>query len=468
MEPRKKILISLAAGVAVTLGLCGLVYSQYANVEQLQAEADRLAGEIDTNRTMLAKSPDLEREVILQRETDEVVRTILPNSKDMPNFTRSLHSFAQEAKVRISSLQEKNAARSAKAAKTDFEKAAYTLQFEGDAFQILSFFSLVESSPRFMSVPSFQLSAAKKRRMSSENGPQLHSVTLEVETYVYDEKGTPQRVQVDGYDRKREALLPDIAKRTSDLVLPKFAYKGARNRRDPWIDPRVMATEEGELVPIPEQLAYVDALAERARVAVVSWEAFDMAETLVAQIKVRSDLEGILASIESEIRRVEQDNFLTYDPARRRYLVEVVDEIALIRRRLTDTDQTTPSIAFLEQTVQSMEGHLSQDEFTLAVQVFESVRMRLESVRPGEQRVDELVERIVFYERIARTAIKFNQLDLKIGGVGGIEGRYIALINKGSYAVKEMVGPDLQVLEITPEYVEFLFEGVVLRKAIGN
>ncbi|MBI1380147.1 MAG: type 4a pilus biogenesis protein PilO [Planctomycetaceae bacterium] len=468
MEPRKKVLLSLGAGVAVTLGLCGLVYSQYANLEKLQGDAERLSAEIDTNRTMLAKSPDLEREVILQRETDEVVRTILPNSKDMPNFTRSLHSFAQEAKVRINSLQEKNATRSAKAAKTDFEKAAYTVQFEGDAFQILSFFNLVESSPRFMSVPSFQLSAAKKRRMSSEGGPQLHAVTLEVETYVYDEKGTPQRVQVDGYERKREALLPDIAKRTSDLVLPKFAYKGARNRRDPWIDPRVMATDVGELVPIPEQLAYVDVLAERTRVAVVSWEEYDMAETLVAQIKVRSELEGHLAAIESEIRRVEQESFLTYEPARRRYLVEVVDEVALIRHRLAETEQKTPSIAHLEQTIQSMEGHLSLDEFVLALQVFEAIKPRLEAVLPGEARIDELVERIRFYERIARTAIKFNQMDLTIGGVGGGEGHYIALINKRSYAVKEMVGPDLQVLEITPEYVEFLFEGVVLRKAIGN
>lgn len=468
MEPRKKVLISLAAGVAVTLGLCGLVYSQYGNLERLQADADRIAGEIDTNRALLAKSPDLEREVILQRETDDIVRTILPNSKDMPNFTRSLHNFAQEAKVRISSLQEKNATRSAKGAKTDFEKAAYTLEFEGDAFQILSFFSLVESSPRFMSIPSFQLSAAKKRRMSTESGPQLHSVTLEVETYVYDETGTPQRVQVDGYDRKREALLPDIAKRTSDLALPKFAYKGARNRRDPWIDPRVMATDVGDLVPIPEQLAYVDALVERTRVAVVSWEAFDTAETLVAQIKVRSELEGHLGAIESEMRRVEQEGFLTYDPARRRYLVEVVDEIARIRLDLDGRTKLIPSIALLEQAIKSMEGHLSADEFGFAVDVFVGIKDQLDAVPPGDQEVDGLIERIRFYERIARTAIEFDKLGLKIGGVGGVEGRYIALINGGSYAVKEMVGPDLQVLEITPEYVEFLFKGVVLRKAIGN
>ncbi len=468
MDPKKKGLVGLASGVCITLALGGLLYSQHSTVLALREKSVQMDADIAGNRKLLSRTPDIERDVILQRETDEVVRTILPNAKDMPNFTRALHAFAQEAQVRISSLQEKNTARGPKANKTDFEKAAYTLQFEGDAFQLLAFFNLVETSQQFMSIPAFQLSAAKRRRMDEESGPQSHAVTMEVETYVYDETGRPDRVQVEGYERKRDQMMGDIAKRTNDLILPKYAYKGSRNRRDPWIDPRILANDETTTIPITEQIALVDGLVQHAVQAALITSEFEAAQTVVAQIKSRRDLETKLATLEIEVRRVESEAYLSYEPAKRRFQIEVVDEIARIREVLDVIDKRSPSREFLEKTAEAMEVHLSADEFDLALQAYQTVQPRLAQVVPGEPLIDELVEQVEFYAELARKVIKFNRLGLKINGLSVIEGRFIALIDGKSKAVGDMVGPDLQVLSISYEFVEFLFEGIAVRQAIGN
>jgi len=96
------------------------------------------------------------------------------------------------------------------------------------------------------------------------------------------------------------------------------------------------------------------------------------------------------------------------------------------------------------------------------------VQPRLAQVVPGEPLIDELVEQVEFYAELARKVIKFNRLGLKINGLSVIEGRFIALIDGKSKAVGDMVGPDLQVLSISYEFVEFLFEGIAVRQAIGN
>jgi Tfp pilus assembly protein PilO len=463
---KKKSLIALAVGVLVTGGLIALVVMQHRDVEAMRVRAANLATEIAANRALVAKTPELERQVILQRETDETVRTVLPAAKEMPNFSRALHKFALDAGVRISSLQEKNI-RSTSKVRTDFEKAAYTVKFEGDAFQVLAFFNLVETYERFMSIPSFQLSAARKRRGAAPDAPQLHTVTVEIETYVYDEQGTPSRARIDGYERKRDLLAGDIAQRRSELLVPPYQYRGPRNRRDPWIDPRILVDDDVTApMPIDEQITLVDALAKRTLTALAAWDALDTAATVIAEMKARTELERHLGEVETESRRIQSEGMLTFGPARRRFELEVLDEVERIRGKMAKRDGESPPPALLEETVKAMVAHLERAEYRLAIEAYDVVAPRLAFVLPDDSLRKPFVAQLEHYARLARTVEEFNRMNLRIDGVTVYKNRGVALINRRAYAVDDMVGPDLQILSIDEERIEFLYKGVVVHQPI--
>ena len=152
---------------------------------------------------------------------------------------------------------------------------------------MLAFLDLVESHERFMRVPAFQLRAAERP------GPEVvdvrHGVTMEVETYVYMPRSAQAPAKIEAYDRKRDLLVAEIAERAQQLVVEVYDYAGDRNRRDPWIDPRVeLDSEVTEVLSIEEQLAIVDDLVTRTNAATATWEVWKDAQTLVEEIDRKS------------------------------------------------------------------------------------------------------------------------------------------------------------------------------------
>ncbi len=469
MEERKSLLVAAAAAGVVTLGLVGLLYSQRSDLNKTRASIESTEREITTSRALISKTPDLERDVILQRETDEVVATILPVTEDMPDFTRTLRAFQEQAGVRISSLREKTTSTPARGRRPDFDKVAYTVQLEGDAFQILAFFNLIETYERFMSVPTFQLKAARRRNFSDRNDKPLHNLTLEVETYVYDKKGAPDRVRIDGYDRKRDLLLADINKRRSELLLQPYAYRGPRNRRDPWVDPRVPAQPgDGPMLSIEEQNQIVEDLVQRVTRAMAYEQDLLLADNLIAEMKARGELETHLAALEADVRRVESDGQLLFLPAERRFRLEVVDELSKLRVRIEAKDGASVPIAALREAVETMAMHIDLGEYRLAMDAYATVEPRLGLIHERDDLRAPLVARLKEFAHLARTVLEFNRVELKINGVAVTQQRPVALINGRAVAVGEMVGPDLLVLEIEREYITFLFKGVKVHQPIHS
>ena len=234
---RKMWIAVIGGGALCAAGLGALLWWQHGQIEQARNQVSTLRGGIESSRKLIETTGALEREVIVLRELTEVMKGILPDNDDVNNLVRTLQRFSDESGVRIAGLKKK-AELSNKKDKSDFDKVAYTLSLEGDAFQFLDFLDLLEGHSRFMRVPSFRITAAARTELEKEGVPS-HKVSIDVETYVYEPKKDQKAIKIDGYDRKRDLLLGEIDRRKGSLQVSTYAYRGARGRRDPWIDPRV-------------------------------------------------------------------------------------------------------------------------------------------------------------------------------------------------------------------------------------
>ncbi|MEZ5978897.1 MAG: hypothetical protein R3F34_11830 [Planctomycetota bacterium] len=471
VDTKKRILAMGGGGAALAALLGFLVWAQSDQIDSLTEKAKGLEQDIAKARARIAQTPSLEREVILQRETDEVARTILPNDEDILNFVRTLRTFEKESGVRISQIKDKSASSSKKSKnKDDFEKVAYEVNFEADAFQLLSFLNFVESHERFMRVPSFTLKAAKRDAYAGDPGEARHEVDLEVESYVYRPRSGSKRVDIDGYDRKRDLLATEISARQREMTIPAYDYEGARNRRDPWVDPRMPANlEPGDLVlSIEDQIDLVEDLVARTKEAAQLLDRWRSANNLIADIESRSVLEKSLSALEEEARRIEADKQLRFIPAERRFRVEVMDEIARIRRSLAETEDQQVPIAVLRQAVETMHSHLAASEYDLALEAFAGVEGRLASAERDPQRAP-YVEQLRKYQHMAETVLEFQKLELDVRGLVdlGPKGR-VALINGKTYAPGELVTPDLLLLDIASDQLTFVYKEVEMTRPVSQ
>src|SRR5262245_24655981 len=144
-----------------------------------------------------------------------------------------------------------------------------------------------------MSFTGVKLQSANRNEYQKDEPPR-HRVTMDLETYVYAPTGNAKEVKIDHYEKKRDLLVSEISKRAAELRVPSYDYRGQRGRRDPWIDPRV-PVDGGPQLPIEEQIALVDGLAEKADEILKVWDDAKGAENLIQTMQLREDLEENLA-----------------------------------------------------------------------------------------------------------------------------------------------------------------------------
>jgi len=260
MSDKKRNLLFAGISLLAAAGAGTLIYFQHEGIEQRRAEVATLKKTIDEDRALLQETPELVKKVIIQRETDGVIKGILADDQDINNLVRTLTKFCEESGIAFSSIKKQ---KDTKRSKEEFGRVGYALTFDADAFQLLDFMHKVESHTRFMCVTQLKLTAANRSDYTEEELPR-HKVNLDLETYVYAPTSKDEKeVKIDHYDKKKDLLVSEINKRAAELRVPSYDYRGQRGRRDPWIDPRV-PVDGGPQLPIEEQIALVDGLAEKA------------------------------------------------------------------------------------------------------------------------------------------------------------------------------------------------------------
>jgi len=461
-EKRRK-LIFAGASLLVAGGLGTLIYYQQKGIDERRAEVARLRSDIDADRALLQKTPDLIKKVIIQRETDGVIKEILSDEKDITDLVRTLNKFSQEAGFNFSSI--KDGTRTVKKNKDDFERVSYTLAFDADAFQLLAFLHKIESHTRFMSITALKLQAANRNDYTKDALPR-HRITLDLETYVYAPTGVAKEVKIDGYDKKKELLISEISKSAAELRVPIYDYRGQRARRDPWIDPRV-PVDGGPTMPIEEQIALVDGLTEKADEIQKVWDEAKGAENLIQTMKLRADLEQKLGILEEEIRRVEAGGLLVFVPALRRFDKNVVGVVTTVREQMNSGgDAGGASTALLRETSEAMERHIDLQEYELALAAFATIESRL-GMADQDPLKEPLVKSLRELKHLADTVLAFEKIEIDIGGVALYEQRPpVALINGQAYSEGEILGDELIVHNIRSDQIEFAFRGLILARTL--
>jgi hypothetical protein len=416
---------------------------------------------IETSRKLIEGTAALEREVIVLREMTDVMRKILPDTEDVNNLVRTLQKFSEESGVRISGLKKKaNDAHE----KSDFDKVAYTLSLEGDAFQFMDFLDLCESHSRFMRVPNFRIAAAQRNQMEKEGVP-AHKVQVDVETFVYEPKKDAKPVKVDGYDRKRDLLLGEINRRRQALAFSPYSYRGARGRRDPWIDPRVPVMGDGSsALTVQAQMDIVQGLFDRTQALLTKNEELKKAENVIVEMMTRSEIEESLTKLEEDVRRVEAEKSIRYVPSQRRLHSEVVDVLAGLRTQIAKSEAGRgPSEKTLLEIEKAMLSHELHSEYKLMLEAFSVVENQLVLAEADPLR-KPLVERVKELAQEARTVLDFEKVEIKIGGFSLVDDKASVLINGKSLGVGDMLNNELIIRAIRREEIEFIFRGVIFAR----
>lgn len=475
MSVRKQLTIVLGVGGFVAAGIGGLIYYQMGALEKARAELVSKNDEIDAARKLVARIPQLERDVIIQRETDEAIREILPNEKEITNYMRTLQSFAEQSSVQITSLKPKAMDRDEKAGKVDFQKVGYGITFDGDAFQLLAFLSFVESHPRLMSVNSFKLKAAKVERVDRvKDGeavkPVMHEVQLDVETYVYQPKTGSKSVKIESYERKRDLLAGEISKRRSALVIPAYNYEGQRGRRDPWVDPRVPVKQNDpeNMLSIEKQIELVESMRVRVAEIQAEWDLVRTTESEIEKMKAGARLEPNLARMEQDIRNVLLGQQLTYLPADKAFRTEVVAAVKRVRDEQKKDSTVGPSTAVLNEAIASMKAAMEEGDYDTAKSVFATVEPSLALAEADKDR-KELVIELRQLESEASIVMDFEKIAIAVTGVLISEGQpAVAVINGMAVEVGDMLDGGLLVHAIHEDEIEFVYRGVVLSRQVGS
>jgi Tfp pilus assembly protein PilO len=461
MSSRKKWIGLIVGGIALAGGSGFMIWNEYGKIDVAHMEVEGLRTNIDSSRKLIEGTATLEREVIVLRELTDVMRKILPDTEDVNNLVRTLQKFSEESGVRISGLKKKpNDAQS----KSDFDKVAYTLSLEGDAFQFMDFLDLCESHSRFMRVPNFRIAAAQRTQMEKEGVP-AHKVQVDVETFVYEPKKDAKPVKVDGYDRKKDLLLGEINRRRQALSFSPYSYRGARGRRDPWIDPRVPVMGDGSsALTVQAQMDIVQGLFERTQALVTKSEELKNAVNVIVEMMTRSEIEESLTKLEEDVRRVEAEKSIRYVPSQRRLHSEVVDVLANLRTQIANAEAGRgPSEKTLLEIEKAMLSHEERSEYKLMLEAYAVVENQLALAEADPLR-KPLVERVKELAQEAHTVLDFEKVEIKIGGFSLVDDKASVLINGKSLGVGDMLNNELLIRAIRREEIEFIFRGVIFAR----
>lgn len=452
---------------AIALGAGYLIYSEMGQIEAARAQVGQLRDDIKVARDTVRKTPDVEREVIVLREISDRIREVLPDTKDLLNVIRDFQDYSKEAGVKPSAFQPASDSSKGRQQQGAFEKVAYQLTMTGDMFQFLDFLNKIETHSRFMAVSSFKVIAASRKALE-EDGVANHRIQMEVETYKYVQPSAETvGAEINGYDRKRDLLAGEIARRREALTtLETYRYRGPRGRRDPLIDPRVPAkVDDPNAWTVQRQMEEVDELIRRMAEAQKYWEASSTAGSVLERMVQRSELEKIIALLEEDLRRIEKESRINYKPAEKRLTLGVTEPLAELRLSLSKVKSLAgPSVAEMQTVGDSMVRHIEDGEYGLALDAFKALEDSLKLVKDPEERV-QLADWLRMLAEDARTLRDFGQIDIVIGGFALHEGfDPVVIIDGKTRSIGDPVGNELIVHDVRPNEIDFVFRGAILTR----
>jgi Tfp pilus assembly protein PilO len=471
----KKMVVLIAAGALALTGVCGGgVWWSYDLEDQVTANIEEIGKKMQEAKSKIARIPRDEREVIILRENVKEYVKILPEEKELETLTRTVTQFAMQTNVKLKSMTPGNPSGGDRKGGNAFEKVTYKLQLEASLWQFMRFLNCFESFGRFISITAFTLNAGVAVARPVDGTPeQIHSISMDVETYTYNSGGEAAQVKIPGYEKKRSQFREDILKRKADISVEKYTYRDARSRRDIFVDPRVESGPPGPGdktgLPLNEQTALI----ERARAEVSSLEekqkAAEAEVNFIKRFELNKAVKEGLTKLDQKIAEVNDKELLSYRPNRLRFQVEVVQRYETLKKKHTGGPEDGVELGLpmsdLVAARTALEDHLQSGELDAAVERFELTREKL--VAPEGDPRHEVEQALRKLYQKAKTGQEFVRKDIRILGMVVVEkGVSGVIINGEIYQEGDSVEDDMFIKSIRRDSVEFLFKGTLIAKKL--
>lgn len=465
----KQLMLTIGVSAVLLSGASfGGVYWAQGWIEEEKTKITGLESKISEAAAKKARIEKDENEVIILRENVNEYVKILPETKDLTLFVRTINSFVQNSGVTLTSLTKANNRRNKKSAFTQFQ---YNLSFTGTLWQFIKFVNMFESYKRFVKISSFKLNAGRIQAGGTPDDV-VHQFTMSVVTYTYNRSaGGKKPVKIEGYNKKRDRLREEIYRARQQIKIDRYSFKGQRARRDIFVDPRVDQTQNdpgnARGATLAQQLQKIEELTTEVKAIKQKWAQAEKTSILLLRYEMQRDCKRRLTAVTGEIEKVEQRGMINYRP----YLLKFQREVREPRDSLfklvfkSGAEQKVLGIPMDELTSiqRFMIDALTDGRLEDAIDKFELVQEKL--IFPKGDERQAVAERLRDLYTKASVAQDFSRLDLKISGIILLDGGLsTAIINGKTYTEGDALQDKLFLKEIGPEYTEFLYRGVVLRK----
>lgn len=465
---QKKLLFTIGGGaLAVCLLAAGGVYYAQGLIEEIEAKVVQKKDEVTAAEVKIAKIPALQKSVVVLRENlDEYVR-ILPDTRELTTFVRSLNQFERQSGMLGMGLQLK-ARRESKTVER-FAPIEYTYEGTATLWQALRFMNLIENYKRFVSITDFAISSGGSSGRGGElrDGDSVHQVRLTLQTYTYNRRAEGKEAEIPDYASLKESLAEEIWKSRVNIGIEGYEHRGQQSRRDILVDPRDRADADVTGPSQSEQRALLERyIAEITRLREMLQRSrrpeATMFEAYSLDKGVKEGLAKLLGEIESDADR------LTSAMYRLRWAKEVAKPVDDLKAELADVTPTPkvqdPYLPMkdLQQLVADMDADCKTGQLEQAKARYEAASGRLSGVPVDDPRHTLAVAAKSWHVK-ATTALDFKALNIKVQGVVvNHAGRSGVLLNGETFEEGEYVSDDLMVKTVEEEQVWFVFRGLTL------
>jgi len=341
---------------------------------------------------------------------------------------------------------------------------SYTLELEGDAFQLLSFLDLVETNDRFLRVPRFEVDAARRQELLGD-GQRVHNIRLDVETFVFEPGAESEPVAIEWADWKIEQLRGEVSRRRTGLEPAEFEYRGRRGRRDPWVDPRHAPALDRSR---EEDTAVLkgDLLASSVSEAWASWRELEESSSAIEEAGLSEELEVEVVRLEALARgllETERSQGNSQEPS---FSTEALDSLRALRAALDEErGNRGPSIARLREISAAMRAHAESDQHALALEALAPVAADLDWLADDPDRAP-YVEALQSAAFRSQAVLDFDAMGYSPRGVVILGDRAAVLVGGRAVMEGDQIKGEVLVQSVTSGEVVFEFRGVLIKRHV--
>ena len=468
LSENKKLLVIGSAAVLLTGGALTGVWWAKGKAQEQRDEIAKMRDEMGEADKKIARINDLEKDVIVLRESVREYVKILPEEGELTNFVRNANQFFVQSGLNFKKLVPGQTSGS-KA--SNFDRYTYQIEAEGTVWQFMKFMNSFENYERFVNVKNWSITANSNNANLNAVAvtEAMHAISMVVETYVYTGGRGGKDVVIPGYANRKAGLREDIYRNIQTVRFDRYDFKDARGRRDIFVDPReVSLADSMQGQPLQAQKKIIDDFSvEIAQLRGLFSRTREAGITIIERMDLDRRLKQGLDLLQARIDEVAAKSMISYMPYKLRWTKDVLESVENLRTELSrvadqgrDRNLSAPE---LRDLYAAMKDDLTNGEPEAAKSRFEGAQDRLE-VQPQDPRYRTVlaVRKLNLHAQIA---IEFSQKKLDIKGVCVFDGGRSGMILNGAVIQEgDFIDDDLLLKAVGREQVEFVYKGFTLVK----